>query len=265
MQCVKSLVPLLSSQPETNHSLVFAPNKSEPSPSTRMHCNSFRILQSCHNVSPGFVCDSEGHHRFVAACGPKQDFGGPVISHTINTSNSGAWQNLLDWEWIKRINSDVLHLGFWKSNDCVMILSYGEQFNLQIQFAQHEHFSLTSGLSDWTHYGALQINITKIHQCHWGLTCREALWTCRCRKGLLRSRQTPQQSQRKTPPALRGAEWCPLEGRSWVGFPAPPERWPTTRSLSPLFEEWVALVTSWKRYCLNNFILNLCMFYFLLR
>lgn len=92
----------------SDHSLVFAPNQSKYSPSTGMYCNSFRVPQSCHNVTSGFVSYSEGYHRFIGTGGPKQDFGGPVISHGINRSYPVACQDLLDWEWIHFILFHVL-------------------------------------------------------------------------------------------------------------------------------------------------------------
>lgn len=80
--------------PSSSH--IFISGPSEHSPSTGMYCNSFWIPQSCHNVSPRFVCDLKSHHRLVGACGPKQDIGGPIISHCINRSHSVSSQNLLD-------------------------------------------------------------------------------------------------------------------------------------------------------------------------
>lgn len=79
-----------------SYSHIFISGQSEHSPSTGMHCNSFGISQPCHNVSPGFVCDSKSHHRTVGACGPKQDIGGPIICHCVNYSHSVSSQNLLD-------------------------------------------------------------------------------------------------------------------------------------------------------------------------
>lgn len=84
--------------------LILISDQSAHSPSTGMHCNSFRILQSRHNVSPGFVCNSKSHHGLVGACDPEQDIGGPVISHCINCSHSVSSQNLLDCEQMTTIN-----------------------------------------------------------------------------------------------------------------------------------------------------------------
>lgn len=79
-------------------------DQSAHSPSTGMHCNSFRIPQPCHNVSPGFVCNSKSHHGLVGACGPEQDIGGPVISHCVNYSHSVSSQNLLYYEQMTTIS-----------------------------------------------------------------------------------------------------------------------------------------------------------------
>lgn len=94
----------------------------------------------------------------------------------------------------------------------------------------------------------------RIYLCHCGLTYRRGLWTYHCRKWSLHCHQTPQQSQRMTPQTLRGAEWCPPGGTSSVEFPAPPERWRSSGSPSPLCKEWVVVVMC--RETLKNVLLN---------
>lgn len=203
-----------------------------------MYCKSFWVPQSRHDVSSGFVCDSEGRHWLVAACDPEQDFRGPVVSHGVNHSHSVACQNLLDWECKKRTyNSPRWYpIGnkLTTETKCVHVISL---------------CALVMVLSDKYN------NIIKIYQSHWGWIYRRGLWTCRCRKWLLRWRQTPQQNQRKTPRAPREEGWCPPGGTSWVGFPAHPERWPSIRSPSPLFIEWNVVVTSRKRYLILQQVL----------
>lgn len=105
-------------------------SQSEDSPCTRMHCYSLWVSQSSHNVSSGFVCDFEGRHHPVGACSPKQNLGGPVVSHGINCSNSVACQNLLDWERTEKINklrlwTDLL----WNTKCNAVILSQVQQIH----------------------------------------------------------------------------------------------------------------------------------------
>lgn len=194
-----------------------------------MHSNPLWVPQSSDNVSSRLVCDLEGHYCPVAACGPKQNVGGPVISHGIDRSHSVACQNLLNWEWIQTIQGGVTH---------------------RVKHILFSKTELTGKLLSFLLMVLCSINVLNTYRCRWGLTCRSGLLICHCRKWPPPCRHTPLQSQKRMVQVQWGAGWCPPGGRSSAGFPGWRESWPPARSPSTLFTEWKPVCQDYVNLCL---------------
>lgn len=74
------------------------------SPGTGVHSETPGALQACHDVPPGLVGHSEGHHHPVGAGCPEEDLGGPVVRHGLRMAHPVACQDLCVW----RTKHDIL-------------------------------------------------------------------------------------------------------------------------------------------------------------